>query len=144
MDGSVILIQEHLLQMNDSTQGDPVNKGNFYPANYDKPHDITIAANYRISHRYSVSWNATYSTGRPITLPIGRFDYAGGGRTLYADRNTNRIPDYFRMDFAITLDGNHKVNQIFIIHLRSVRIILRAKKSILCLLCFRKRCDQWI
>jgi hypothetical protein len=102
-----------LLQMKDSTQGDPVNKGAFYPANYDKPHDITIAANYRISHRYSFSWNATYSTGRPITLPIGRFDYAGGGRTLYADRNDNRIPDYFRMDFALTLDGNHKVNQTF-------------------------------
>lgn len=102
-----------LLQMKDSTQGDPVNKGAFYPANYDKPHDITIAANYKISHRYSFSWNATYSTGRPITLPIGRFDYAGGGRTLYADRNANRIPDYFRMDFAITLDGNHKVNQTF-------------------------------
>ncbi|MEO8173963.1 MAG: TonB-dependent receptor, partial [Sediminibacterium sp.] len=102
-----------LLQMNDSSLGDPVNKGAFYPANYDKPHDVTIAANYRISHRYSFSWNATYSTGRPITLPIGRFDYAGGGRTLYADRNGHRIPDYFRMDFAITLDGNHKVNQTF-------------------------------
>ncbi|MBV9988591.1 MAG: TonB-dependent receptor, partial [Chitinophagaceae bacterium] len=99
------------LQMNDSTQGTLVNRGEWYPANYDKPHDFTWAGNYHISHRYSFSWNLTYSTGRPITLPIGRYDYAGGGRTLYADRNANRIPDYMRADFSITLDGNHKLDQ---------------------------------
>jgi hypothetical protein len=102
-----------LLQMNDSSQGPIVNGGKWYAANYDKPHDITWAGNYHISHRYSISWNLTYSTGRPITLPIGRFDYAGGGRTLYAERNANRIPDYMRADFAITLDGNHKLEQRF-------------------------------
>jgi hypothetical protein len=102
-----------LLQMNDTTQGTLVNRGEYYPANYDKPHDVSVAGNYRISHRYSISVNLAYSTGRPITLPIGRFDYAGGGRTLYADRNANRIPDYFRADLSMSIDGNHKVNQRF-------------------------------
>jgi hypothetical protein len=102
-----------LLQVNDSTLGDVVNKGEYYPANYDKPHDFSFAGNLKISHRYSTSLNATYSTGRPITLPLGRYNYAGGGRTLYADRNAYRIPDYFRIDVAMTLDGNHKVNQKF-------------------------------
>jgi hypothetical protein len=101
------------LQVNDSLAGDMVNRGDYYPASYDKPHDFTLAGNYRISHRYSASINTTYSTGRPITLPIGRYSYAGGGRTLYADRNAYRIPDYFRMDLSFTIDGNHKVNQKF-------------------------------
>lgn len=102
-----------LLQMNDSTQGAPVNKGAYYPANYDKPHDLTMVGNLRISHRFSLSLNATYSTGRPITLPIGRFFYAGSERTIYSDRNQYRIPDYFRTDFSMNIEGNHKVHQFF-------------------------------
>lgn len=102
-----------LLRMNDSTQGALINKGAYYPANYDKPHDFTLVGNYRVSHRFSLSLNTTYSTGRPITLPIGRFFYANAQRTLYSDRNVYRIPDYFRMDFSMNIDGNHKVHQRF-------------------------------
>ena len=102
-----------LLRMNDPTAGEIINKGNFYPGNYDKPNDVTVIANYRFSHRFSISMNSNYSTGRPITLPIGLFSYAGSMRTLYAERNAYRIPDYFRTDFSMNIEGNHKVNQIF-------------------------------
>ena len=100
-----------LLQMSDSTAGGLINKGAYYPANYDKPHDVTFIGNYRFSHRFSLSVNMTYSTGRPITLPIGRFYYSGSERTLYSDRNAYRIPDYFRTDFSMNIEGNHKVHQ---------------------------------
>lgn len=97
-----------------TNQDDPdfqVNKGEYYPANYDKPHDVTLAGNFRVNHRFSVSVNSTYSTGRPITLPIGRYYYAGSERVLYSERNSHRIPDYIRTDFSLNIDGNHKVNQ---------------------------------
>jgi hypothetical protein len=100
-----------LLKMDDSTVGAPVNRGEYYPANYDKPHDLTMVWNFKANHRFSVSWNMNYSTGRPITLPVGRFYYAGGQRVLYSDRNAYRIPDYFRTDIAMNIDGNHKVKQ---------------------------------
>ncbi len=100
-----------LLKMDDPAAGEIINKGMYYPANYDKPHDLTVIGNYRVSHRFSISLNATYSTGRPITLPVGIFYYGGGARTLYADRNAYRIPDYFRSDLAMNIDGNHKVHQ---------------------------------
>lgn len=100
-----------LLKADDPQAGEMINDGEYYPANYDKPHDITLISNYRFNHRFSVSFNATYSTGRPITLPIGIFYYAGGQRTLYTNRNAYRIPDYFRADFAMNIEGNHKVNQ---------------------------------
>jgi hypothetical protein len=100
------------LKQQDTTTGELINKGQYYPANYDKPNDITFIGNYRISHRFSISFNATYSTGRPITLPIGTFYYAGSARTLYAGRNEYRIPDYFRMDFSMNIQGNHKVHQL--------------------------------
>jgi CarboxypepD_reg-like domain/TonB-dependent Receptor Plug Domain len=100
-----------LLKMNDPTQGQIINNGAWYPANYDMPNDIAVVTNYRINHRFSLSFNATYSTGRPITLPAGVYTYSGSVRTLYTDRNAYRIPDYFRTDFAMNIDGNHKVHQ---------------------------------
>ena len=100
-----------LLQMDDSTQGVPVNQGAFYPASYDKPHDFTLVGNFKVNQRFSVSLTTTYSTGRPVTIPIARYNYSGSIRVLYADRNSYRIPDYFRMDFAMNIDGNYKVNQ---------------------------------
>ncbi len=101
-----------LLKMDDPTAGDIINHGNYYPSNYDKPNDVTIVANYKFSHRFSISMNGNYSTGRPITLPIGVFSYGGSMRTLYADRNAYIIPDYFRTDFSMNIEGNHKVHQL--------------------------------
>ena len=100
-----------LLKMDDPTAGEAINHGMYYPANYDKPHDITVISNYRVTHRFSLSLNATYSTGRPITLPAGLYYYAGAQRTLYTDRNAYRIPDYFRTDFSMNIDGNHRIHQ---------------------------------
>lgn len=99
------------LKMDDANSGEIINRGEYYPANYDKPHDVTMVGNYRFTHRFSISLNATYSTGRPVTLPIGRYYYGGSWRALYADRNSYRIPDYFRTDFAMIVEGNHKVKQ---------------------------------
>ena len=100
-----------LLKMDDPSSGVTVNNGDWYPANYDKPHDATAVGNFRVNHRFSLSLNMTYSTGRPITLPVGRYYYAGSQRVLYSDRNSYRIPDYFRTDFSMNIDGNYKVKQ---------------------------------
>lgn len=101
-----------LIKQNDPLAGEKINNGNYYSSNFDQPHSATIIGNYRISHRFSISLNATYSTGRPITLPVGVYNYAGSSRLLYSDRNGYRIPDYFRTDFSINIEGNHKVKQL--------------------------------
>jgi hypothetical protein len=100
------------LRQDDPKAGELINNGKPYPANYDKPHDVTFIGNYRINKRLSFSLNATYSTGRPITLPEGIYYYSGSYRTLYGPRNGHRIPDYFRTDFSVNIDGNHKRRQV--------------------------------
>lgn len=100
------------LRQDDPNAGELINEGNYYPANYDKPHDFNFTGNYRFTHRYSVSLNMTYSTGRPITLPIAQYYYAGSERVYYSDRNEYRIPDYFRTDFSINIEGNHRIKQL--------------------------------
>ncbi len=102
-----------LLRTKDPIAGELINGGNYYPANYDKPHDLTLVGNYHFTHRISTSLNVTYSTGRPITLPSAIYNYAGSLRTLYLERNGYRIPDYFRSDFSLGIEGNHKVYQKF-------------------------------
>jgi hypothetical protein len=101
-----------LLKTDDPTAGEQVNNGSYYPADFDIPHDFNFVGNLRVNHRFSVSLNSIYSTGHPITLPIAVYNYAGAQRVLYSDRNTYRVPDYFRMDFSMNIDGNHKVHQL--------------------------------
>jgi hypothetical protein len=101
-----------LLRATDRESPDAPNEGNFYPSNYDKPHDFTAISNYRFSHRFSVSLNFTYSTGRPYTPPVGKYYMDGAQRVYYADRNQFRIPDYYRTDLAMNIEGNHRIKKL--------------------------------
>ncbi|MEC4003065.1 TonB-dependent receptor [Flavobacterium sp. SUN052] len=89
-----------------------VNNGNYFPANFDKPHDISVVLNYRFTRRYSFSSNFIYQTGRPITYPIGRYTYGNSEYTLYSDRNQFRIPDYYRLDIGFNVEGTHKLKKL--------------------------------
>jgi hypothetical protein len=96
---------------NDTKQGESINNGSYYPASFDKPHNINVIANYQFSHRVSISANMVYSSGRPITLPLAQFNVGGASSLFYSQRNQYRIPDYFRTDISLNLEGNHKVKQ---------------------------------
>jgi hypothetical protein len=100
-----------LLQQDDSLAGEIINRGEYYPANFDKPHNVNFISNYRFTHRFSLSLNAVYTTGRPVTVPVAVFESGGSQRVFYSDRNQYRIPDYFRADVSFTIEGNHKIKQ---------------------------------
>ena len=101
-----------LVRVNTGQPSEQINGGAWYPSNFDKPHDVSLVGNYRFSRRFSASLNVNYSTGRPITLPLALYDAGGGPRILYSDRNAYRIPDYFRMDLGLNIEGNHKVKKL--------------------------------
>jgi len=100
------------LRQNDKRISIPVNKGDWYPADFDKPHEVKLVGNYRFTHRYSTSFNLDYSTGRPITVPISKYSSAGGQYVYYSDRNTYRIPDYFRVDWSFNIEPSHHLTLI--------------------------------
>lgn len=89
-----------------------VNKGVYYPSSFDKPHAVNFIGNYKFTRRVNFSLNVIYNTGRPITLPIGKYTLEGSNRVIYSDRNSARIPDYFRMDVSLNLEGNHKIKKL--------------------------------
>ena len=98
-----------VLRQDDSRNDRPINNGKWYPADYDKPHEFKFAGNYKFTQRYSISMNCDYSTGRPITLPTSKYNYAGGEIVYYSERNQYRIPDFFRLDFSVNIEPSHKL-----------------------------------
>nr|WP_317206580.1 TonB-dependent receptor [Hymenobacter translucens] len=101
-----------LVRVNAATTSDMINGGSYYPSNFDKPHDVTVVGNYRFSRRFSTSTNFTYSTGRPITLPLAKYYVGNSMRVLYSDRNAYRVPDYLRLDVGVNIEGNHKIKKL--------------------------------
>ena len=101
-----------LMKETDPDDPSPINGGNWYSTPHDKPHTLKVVANYKFTHRYSISANLDYSTGRPITVPVGYFYYGGRMRLAYSDRNAYRIPDYFRLDLAMNIEPGHYLKKL--------------------------------
>ncbi|WP_347924995.1 carboxypeptidase-like regulatory domain-containing protein [Pontimicrobium sp. SW4] len=88
-----------------------INNGKYFSSNYDKPHDLSLVTNYKITNRYSVSTNFVYQTGRPVTYPTGKYVLNNTEYVVYSERNKFRIPDYYRLDVSFNVEGNHKIKK---------------------------------
>lgn len=86
-----------------------INNGKEYPSSYDRTHDVSLVLNYELNKRFTISTNWLFATGNPTTYPIAKYDVQGNTMYYYADRNSNRIPDYHRMDLSVTY--NPKKNE---------------------------------
>lgn len=101
-----------LIQLESQFLTETINDGDYFPANYDRPHDFNIVSNFRLTQRYSFSMNFNYQTGRPLTYPVGKFIFNGAEQVIYSDRNTARIPDYYRLDIGVNIEGTHKLEKL--------------------------------
>ena len=100
-----------LLRQDDKRVAMPLNNGDWYPSEYDRPHEVKAVLNFKFTERYSLSSNFDYATGRPTTLPAGKYYNSYNQRYMpyYTDRNTFRIPDYMRLDLAFNIEPTHKL-----------------------------------
>ena len=100
-----------LLRQDDERVEKPLNDGDWYPSEYDRPHEVKAVLNYKITERYSFSGNFNYATGRPTTLPAGVYydSYYQKKMPYYTERNKYRIPDYMRLDLAFNIEPTHKL-----------------------------------
>ena len=100
-----------LLRQDDKGVAMPLNDGDWYPSEYDRPHEVKAVLNYKFTERYSLSSNFNYATGRPTTLPVGIYYNVHNEKYVpyYTDRNTYRIPDYMRLDLAFNIEPTHKL-----------------------------------
>lgn len=82
-----------------------INHGKQYSATYDKPHDISIVAAYKLNKKWTLSTNWVYSTGAAVTMPTGRAKILNTVVPIYSDRNAERMPAYHRLDLGATMQG---------------------------------------
>ncbi len=80
-----------------------ISGGNYYPTNFNKPHILNMSATWKESARVNFSANFTYSTGRPVTYPDDKYFVYGLFIPNYVSRNQYKIPDYHRLDLAMTV-----------------------------------------
>ena len=87
---------------------DRINDGQYFPADFDRPHNLNISASMKLSRLWTMSANFIYNTGRPVTIPVS--SYVVGGVRLFTvnERNNVRTPDLHRLDLSWTLEGNNK------------------------------------
>jgi len=100
-----------MLRLDSAFDEERINNGEFFPSNFDKPHDISLVANYKLTRRFSLSTNFVYQTGRPVTFPVGNFNFNGSDFVVFSDRNAFRIPDFYRLDIGLNVEGNHKIKK---------------------------------
>lgn len=81
-----------------------VNRGDPFPANHDRRNVANLAVTYDLSNRWSFGSIFTYSTGRPLTLPSGRYEYGTYSVDLVTTRNGYRLPAYHRLDLSATFN----------------------------------------
>ncbi|MEM7658545.1 MAG: TonB-dependent receptor, partial [Bacteroidota bacterium] len=82
-----------------------VNGGEWFPSDFDAPHNITITAIWKARKSVTYSLNFVYRTGRPVSVPVGVYPIFPSFQVpAFSERNQYRIPDYHRLDISATFD----------------------------------------
>jgi hypothetical protein len=102
-----------IVQVDGEYPWDKINNGIAYPANYDIPNVINTVLIYHFSRRVTASGVLTYQTGKPVTYPVSVYYINGIPYVDYSNRNEYRIPDYFRLDLSLTIEGNLRRKKLF-------------------------------
>ncbi|RPE08945.1 TonB-dependent receptor [Chitinophaga lutea] len=79
-----------------------INNGEWYRANYDKTHNLSLTAAYQLTKKWSFGGIFTYQTGKAATYPIGKYQYQGITIANYGERNINSLPAYHHLDVSAT------------------------------------------
>lgn len=85
-----------------------INQGKVFPTRYDKTNDLSIYLSYQLSEKWLLSSNFVYSTGAPVTVAKGSYEFQGTLVNYYTERNAYRLPDYHRLDLSLIYKGRKR------------------------------------
>ena len=80
-----------------------IEQNRWFPAKYDRPHDLSIVTNYDLNSHWSFSAVFEFSTGSTYTPVVGRYFVANNLVNQYGHYNSARVPAYHRLDISATL-----------------------------------------
>jgi hypothetical protein len=79
-----------------------LNEGNPFPAKYDRRHDLSIVATYKLNDRWTFGSSFIYATGNTLTLPTSWYVQEQNLLFNYGSRNSTRMAPYHRLDLSAT------------------------------------------
>ena len=71
-----------------------------YPANQDRPHELTVTAAYHY-RKWEFGGNFVYASGTPFTAPKSFYVSSGFLVPEYGEHNANRMRPYIRLDLSV-------------------------------------------
>lgn len=77
-----------------------LNSNEEFVANYDIPHELKLSASFQLTDQLSLQSFFIYSTGRPLTLPVGYYQHDGLNVPIFEKRNQSRFPEFSRLDVS--------------------------------------------
>jgi hypothetical protein len=80
-----------------------LNNGKVFPAKYDRRHDLSVVANYKLNDRWTFGACFIFATGNTLTLPSSWYVQEQNLLFNYGERNSTRMAPYHRLDISATL-----------------------------------------
>jgi hypothetical protein len=74
-----------------------------FPAKYDRRHDLTVVAGYKLNDRWTFGASFIYASGNTLTLPNSWYVQDQNILFNYGLRNSTRMAPYHRLDISATL-----------------------------------------
>jgi hypothetical protein len=83
-------------------QFDEINNGLWFPAKYDRRHEINVVSGYSVNDRWDISIAFVYASGNAMTIPEQKYFIEGSVLNEYGKTNSFRMPAYHRLDLSVT------------------------------------------
>lgn len=81
---------------------DKIEGGRWYPAVYDRPHDLSVVVNYKPFKKWDFGAVFIYGSGKLFTPVRGFFFVEQNINLFYGPRNSSRLDAYHRLDLSAT------------------------------------------
>ncbi len=65
-----------------------------------------------LNERWTFTNAWLFSSGRPVTLPVGFYDYKNDLIPIYTGRNSCRLPNYNRLDVSFVYQPKKQANRV--------------------------------
>jgi hypothetical protein len=90
-----------------------VNGGKEFPASYDRRNVLNLNAAYDLNKRWTFGATFTYSTGRPTTIPSGKYEMGPYQVDVVTERNGYRLPNFHHFDLSATFNPKNNDKRKF-------------------------------
>ena len=77
-----------------------INNNTWFNSDFDRPHVFNSTINFKLNKFNTYSFNFTYQTGKPYSIPNAIFEVNSIRVPIYLERNNARLPAYHRLDFT--------------------------------------------